>query len=754
MSYFGSLIGGNSNDQFEQDGGFSPDGRYLAAVTHRGRLSDGVTEATVWLFRTADIVAYIDEPAHSQVPTPVPIVQMAAALNGPLTGSQGGNVITNLRWRPDSSGLLFLAARKDENRQLFSVRVKDGRVKRLTPRSQDVAAFSLGSDTIVYAAREATDDSTAWTTTGPGLPDVQVATGTSLFDLLYPNYWRSTFRDGAVTLWMIRKGKSAPIIDASTSQPARVEYESSVFEISPNETYVLVSSYMVPAVGSYRLGLRPRQYALINLTSGEQLQLSETPVALSIPGALRAAWSLDGGQLAVSRVLVNSDSGSSDSIPCVVATFEVATRRSRCVSRYQHGPGKGLFLHDLRWDVSGQQLRILYRERSNRKAIRAEVFRLIENEWISSPADYDSMGAAAGISGTLHVSIHEALNEPPALIATDTATGKSGRFFDPNPQLRHVTMGRVNIFTWHDKLGRTLRGGLVKPPNFVIGQKYPLVIQSHGFDPNRFLTTGGYESGYAARALASRGMIVLQTDEPLDSLGTTREASDGAEVYLSAIDALAADGIVDPGRVGILGWSRMGMYVWTALFKAPGRFSVAALPESDFKDVSTYLLNVDYASPERADGYASSLGGPPFGEGLKSWLENAAGFNTEGVKIPILFEHSDPVTLIYGWSAYAMMRAQKKPVELLFIRSGRHNLMKSHHRWIVQELHVDWFDFWLNGHEDSAPTKEAQYRRWRSLRKAREARGVSETEVAAQAQGAIASHPRETGPRSIDPRDQ
>jgi hypothetical protein len=33
----------------------------------------------------------------------------------------------------------------------------------------------------------------------------------------------------------------------------------------------------------------------------------------------------------------------------------------------------------------------------------------------------------------------------------------------------------------------------------------------------------------------------------------------------------------------------------------------------------------------------------------------------------------------------------------------------------VQRRVVDWFDFWLNGHEDSDPAKPEQYRRWEKL---------------------------------------
>jgi hypothetical protein len=34
----------------------------------------------------------------------------------------------------------------------------------------------------------------------------------------------------------------------------------------------------------------------------------------------------------------------------------------------------------------------------------------------------------------------------------------------------------------------------------------------------------------------------------------------------------------------------------------------------------------------------------------------------------------------------------------------------------IQEATVDWFDFWLNQHEDQTAEKLPQYERWRELR--------------------------------------
>ncbi len=66
MSYFGTLASSTPND-LDDDGVFSPDGRYFVKVTHRGVLPEGVTEGTIWLFDTAAV-----EKSLRDVRLPVP----------------------------------------------------------------------------------------------------------------------------------------------------------------------------------------------------------------------------------------------------------------------------------------------------------------------------------------------------------------------------------------------------------------------------------------------------------------------------------------------------------------------------------------------------------------------------------------------------------------------------------------------------------------------------------------------------------
>ena len=42
------------------------------------------------------------------------------------------------------------------------------------------------------------------------------------------------------------------------------------------------------------------------------------------------------------------------------------------------------------------------------------------------------------------------------------------------------------------------------------GKQYPLVIQTHFFNPETFVIDGPWSSGFAAQVLASKGFVVVQ----------------------------------------------------------------------------------------------------------------------------------------------------------------------------------------------------------------------------------------------------
>jgi hypothetical protein len=83
------------------------------------------------------------------------------------------------------------------------------------------------------------------------------------------------------------------------------------------------------------------------------------------------------------------------------------------------------------------------------------------------------------------------------------------------------------------------------------------------------------------------------------------------------------------------------------------------------------------------------------------------------------------VSMAYAWDIYPALRLQKKPVELLYMRNAGHVISRPKEQLVSQEMNVDWFDFWLSGHEDAKPEKSEQYARWRQLRKMQDAKSES-----------------------------
>jgi dipeptidyl aminopeptidase/acylaminoacyl peptidase len=217
-------------------------------------------------------------------------------------------------------------------------------------------------------------------------------------------------------------------------------------------------------------------------------------------------------------------------------------------------------------------------------------------------------------------------------------------------------------------------------------------------------------------------MLVLQVREPHgDADETWREASvSGTDVYLAAIDQLAREGLVDPTKVGISGYSRTGFFVSKAITDKPESFAAAAIANADPGSLIGYYTYVDYVIPAYIKNAGNVFAGaPPYGDDLQKWLQRAPGFRTDRIRAPVLISAADPQHLISLWGLYAPLRDQGKPVELQYMRSGQHTLTKPLQKLAHQEMLVDWFDFWLNGHEDGDEAKAEEYRRWRQMRETR-----------------------------------
>lgn len=719
--------------QFAEPGLMSPDEHYIATVTKRGRIEQNVTEATIWLFDT-DAVRQAINQLHPKAVEPTLLVRMSASVNG-------CGVLTRLTWESGSDRLLFLACNGSENRQLFRVNLLDHTLTVLSLPTQDVVDYAISGTRIVYLAGPDVAPEKAWWSNDPSAADIVVGSGRSIWETLFPNYRRNTrYMPTEFGVW--RTGDTpAPVIDAATGKPMQLlgSYNLSALGLSHDGSKLILvahvdrvpkpwETYEVPKGLDYwpyratpdGAALSPNdrendfawplQYQLIDLNSGTRRPVIESPTAdfqRGIVDQLQVAWSADDRAVAVTGTFLPLGPGTIGlKRPCGAAVIRIADGHADCL--IDHANPKADPVTSVRWDEADHRLRV--------KSGALKIFEYNQNNHAWNLTSQRSRTAVPAIELTTQ----QDLNDPPVLAARDGHSGRSGTIFDPNPQLKDIALGNVSVYTWKSARGLSVTGGLAKPPDFLPGHRYPLVIQTHGFPRDQFFRVGyGSETANAGRALAGRGMLVLQVQEPHSpDDGTWREATErGTEVYLAAIDQLAAEGLVDPAKVGITGYSRAGGFVAKAITEAPDRFAAAAVVNTDPGSQFGYYTYINYGFPGNsrriADFFAGSL---PYGNGLQNWFERAPGFNTEKIRAPVLVSAGDPQHLLALWNLYAPLLDQHKPVELQYIRNGQHNLTKPLEVLAHQEMLVDWFDFWLNNHEDADAAKADQYARWRGLR--------------------------------------
>jgi dipeptidyl aminopeptidase/acylaminoacyl peptidase len=324
------------------------------------------------------------------------------------------------------------------------------------------------------------------------------------------------------------------------------------------------------------------------------------------------------------------------------------------------------------------------------------------------------------------VTLRQSENDPPAFVASDGR--RELALTPPDPALNGVWWARSEPFRWRMPRGATLTGGLLLPRAPVSG-RVPLVIQSYTYDPSRFETEGPFRHAYAAQSLVARGMAVLNINIPQEdmpeAMGTPRELPEFVDRVNFAADELASRGIIDRTRVGLVGFSRGGYNTYYAITHPTTVPPAAAVIDDAYTGTYSYYL-FDRALSGAQSGFERQYGGT-FWHNKAAWLEHDPSFNIDRVETPALFTvRGAHQGFLYSIETLGAFSINRRPVEYLLFPNARHQLHLPRQRLVSLEATTDWMSFWLQGHEDPAASKVAQYARWRSMRADNEKRREAE----------------------------
>ncbi len=704
---------------------FSPDGSYFAVDTERGRLDLNKVEDSLRFYRSADIEHFVEYSDQPQAPSPVWVVSRSA---------KEGPIINGWHWLADSSGVAFLERTDSGNPRLVLADLTNTRVEPLTSTMEMVKAFDIRDrEHYVYVVADPTERK-KWE--ADRQKPVIAVSGRSLHELLFPDSPIAiSILSAHSNLWAVVDGKR---FEVKQDGVPFAYVDTRNLALSPDGR-VLVTMLPVRDVSrSWEILYPPpfpsshwrihadqnnsaHQYVRINLQTGSVQSLTEAPSSndagwwdFGTP-----SWSSDGQAILLPGTFIESNNNE-PSRPCV-ATIDLSYNTRTCVevAKAEDKDGKvekGYHLVRNAAFVHGDKHRIevSFYNHDNAHPEAIDYRQAADGTWQvvgQSEKWRDELE-----HGGPEVTVRQGLNDPPMLVATEDHTSRV--IWDPNPQFKNIDLGPASVYTWKDTEGRDWKGGLFKPIGYKAGLRYPLVIQTHGFTESQFEPSGAFPTAFVARALAAVGIAVLQVDEPCPVV-TPDEGPCAVSGYESAANQLVSEGLVDPQKIGTIGFSRTCFYVMEMLSMGSLHLKAASITSGVMGDYLQYILFTDTLALESN----AMIGAQPFGEGLQQWLKQSPGFQLDKISAPLLVIGEGPWSLLSMWQPYAGLRYLHKPVDLLMLNTDEHVLTNPAVRRASQGGSVDWFRFWLQDYEDPDPAKAEQYTRWRGLRKLQEANG-------------------------------
>lgn len=343
------------------------------------------------------------------------------------------------------------------------------------------------------------------------------------------------------------------------------------------------------------------------------------------------------------------------------------------------------------WSGDGKSIYFLLEDDRNQVLSRLHVAngkidRLLDGRRETTDYDLSRKGRIALLDSTV--------DTPDAIYAFD---GKQARVLSHHNDewLASAQLGTTEEISFPSKDGIRISGFVVKPPGYVAGRRYPTLLWIHGGPVSQ------YANSFTLpwQIFASQGYVVVAAN-PRGSSGRGEAFATAiykdwggkdSEDVLAAVDYVVQQGLADPNRLGVGGWSYGGILTNVVIAK-DARFKSATSGAS----ISNVLAG--YGTDMYIREYEIELGRP--WQDLDAYLHNSYAFlHADRIKTPTLFlcgAEDFNVPLLNSEQMYQALRSLGVPTQLVIYPGEHHGIRKPTYLKDRMQRYLDWHGKYLN----------------------------------------------------------
>ena len=311
----------------------------------------------------------------------------------------------------------------------------------------------------------------------------------------------------------------------------------------------------------------------------------------------------------------------------------------------------------------------------------------------------------AGVSFTKdHKTMALAADDPTHMVElfiSPTDNFSPHKLTDMTAQVADWKLGSAEVVSWKSQDGTSIEGVLRKPADYDPARKYPLLVIIHGgptgvSDP----TLSAGDSYYPVQTWLARGALVLTPNyrgsagygAAFRALNVRNLGVGDMWDVMSGVDSLIAKGIVDPDKLGAMGWSEGG-YISAFLATNTDRFKAISVG-AGISNWSTYYVSTDITPFTRQYLHATPWDDPAI------YAKTSPITNIKKAKTPTLIQSGSADKRVPPPDSFELYRGlQDQHVEsrLILYTGFGHPITKPKSNRAVMQANLDWFNHYLWG---------------------------------------------------------